>query len=715
MNKETHLLEDKINRLEPFVEQLLDKNLEERFALVEQDVRVHAFFQKREDLKKQLSRFNLQQNYLLKVCALIEQSFAIFGQGPMTSMQVENLLNVLQPVEHFYRQIGGVAGYYLRVLKLILQHKLGEEEKGLSRYLKPAVFDVRQNSQDVRQAILWGIEHLKTAAAIFPVGGAGDRLNLQDANQEPLPAALLSFCGITLLEGLIREVEGWEALYFQLKGQKITLPIALMTSHEKNNHTHILRILESQQWFGRGPESFFLMVQPLVPVITEEGEWLMKKPGIPFLKPGGHGALWKVSKDAKLFEWLEGKGCDHVFIRQINNPLGGLDYGYLPLLGLGGQHQKAFGFASCQRRLNSQEGMNVIVERGISGEGESGFTYALTNIEYTEFTKGVQEHPFESYDDYPCNTNILFANLKAVKEAVERDPLPGALVNLKSTAPYADSSGEVREVRIARLESTMQNIADTLKDTSSKQLDSLKWNTLSSFATFAERQKTISSAKRSFAGDIEDTPEKAFYDLQTNYRQILELAGVDMPKLTGLDSFLARPPFYVYLHPLVGPLYDVIRQKIAGGKLSLGSELQLSAHEVHLKNVQIQGSLCIQATALVDYSESIAFDRTGRVELIDVSIANEGLKPRQRDPIWQNQLEREGLFSLTLFGNAEFYAEGVAFHESEEILVEDGWRMSVFKEGGQRQIVKEKIEKSSWRWTYALTDDLYIALKKSPA
>ena len=43
---------------------------------------------------------------------------------------------------------------------------------------------------------------------IYPLGGAADRLGLVDPDTgECLPAAMLSYCGRTLLEGLIRDLQ----------------------------------------------------------------------------------------------------------------------------------------------------------------------------------------------------------------------------------------------------------------------------------------------------------------------------------------------------------------------------------------------------------------------------------------------------------------------------------------------------------------------------
>lgn len=45
-------------------------------------------------------------------------------------------------------------------------------------------------------------------AEIYPLGGAGDRLGLVDEETgECLPVAMLPYCGRTLLEGLIRDLQ----------------------------------------------------------------------------------------------------------------------------------------------------------------------------------------------------------------------------------------------------------------------------------------------------------------------------------------------------------------------------------------------------------------------------------------------------------------------------------------------------------------------------
>ena len=61
-----------------------------------------------------------------------------------------------------------------------------------------------------------------------------------------------------------------------------------------------------------------LIRQPLVPVVgTRDGRWLLPQALSPMMKPGGHGALWKLMLDEGVFDWLASAGRTAALIRQI--------------------------------------------------------------------------------------------------------------------------------------------------------------------------------------------------------------------------------------------------------------------------------------------------------------------------------------------------------------------------------------------------------------
>ena len=58
--------------------------------------------------------------------------------------------------------------------------------------------------------------------------------------------------------------------------------------------------------------------QPLVPVVSaEDGQWLLPEGLAPLLKPGGHGAIWKLMLDQGIFDWLSHHDREGAIVRQI--------------------------------------------------------------------------------------------------------------------------------------------------------------------------------------------------------------------------------------------------------------------------------------------------------------------------------------------------------------------------------------------------------------
>lgn len=159
---------------------------------------------------------------------------------------------------------------------------------------------------------------IRDLGEIYPLGGAGDRLGLVDSiTGECLPAAMLPYCGRTLLEGLIRDLQAREFLHFKVFGEQCITPVAIMTSSVKNNHEHIFALCEKHGWFGRGKEKFQLFEQPMVPVVAaEDGQWLINEPLSLVCKPGGHGAIWKLAHDKGIFQWFYSHGRKGATVRQ---------------------------------------------------------------------------------------------------------------------------------------------------------------------------------------------------------------------------------------------------------------------------------------------------------------------------------------------------------------------------------------------------------------
>ncbi len=683
--------------------------------------KVHEFFNKRPDL------FGLQvflsgiERYLLKILVVMDQAghvlcFSKNDKGAYVTQLVE-LLDSLIVVEDFYDQIGGVLGYYYKSIELLYQLHHGQEEESLETLYPPKGVDIDQDTGYVRDAIIQGIIHQAEMAELYPVGGAADRLKLQDEKtHEDLPAARLEFLGHTLLEGIIRDLQAREYLYFRLFHKQVTTPIALMTSHEKNNHELVQEIIQQAKYFGRDKESFKMFAQPLVPTFTEEGNWCLKAPMQLLLKPGGHGVIWKLAVQEKILEWFLSLGRKKVLVRQINNPIAGVDLGLIALTGVGCKEKKLFGFASCERRVKTSEGMNVLKER-VSKEG---IYVTLSNIEYCDFKKlGIQDRPQyegDSYSVFPSNTNILFADIAAMNQAVDRVPYPGMLVNLKAMKHYGreDPQGAV-----ARLELLMQNIADAFEEKIPKSVQENLEPDLSTFIVFNKRHKTISPTKKQFipkSGLIE-TALGCFYDYLKNCRELLQdSCGFSVPDLPREDDFLKEGPSFIAVYnPCLGPLYSVISQKIYNGSLAKGSELQLEIAEVKLENLSVEGSLLIQADQVIGHKlEGVLCysNLIGRCYLKNVCVKNQGVDFSKPNVFWKNTIYRKQSCSIRLEGASEFRAENVTLQGDVSIVVKDGERVTALQENGCVVFIREQLrsEENKSYWQYTIAPDQTIQL-----
>ena len=514
-------------------------DLHSRLSVLDRDLKVIMLLEKPSFLRSLLAGLSPECSLVIKSLVAMGQEHLLVQESMHGMDQCRALLNDLLPVESFYKDIGGIAGYHYTLLSLMCSET---EEVGQDYlYHRPPGRDISHQSREVDAHILEGIRALEYMAELYPVGGAADRLHLIEPETGLLlPAARLHFCGKTLLEALIEDVQAREYLFYKLHGKQITLPVGMMTSHEKDNHRQILSICEQNGWFGRPKEAFHFFCQPAVPLVDKEGKWCQSPEGRLLMKPGGHGVIWKLAQESGIFDAWKKRGVKKILVRQINNPVAGCDYGLLAFAGIGWAENKAFGFASCPRQVEAAEGINVLLQKKQDALDE----YCLTNVEYCDFKKwGIEDKPSQEGGDYslfPSNTNILFADLNSIEAAINRCPIPGTIVNLKKIALLDNNQA-------ARLESTMQNIADCLIDhcdpAANEKGEQLQ-QALRTFLTYHVRRKTISTTKRAFSGgSFLETPEGCFYDILQNARDLLiHFCQYDVPMLDSCERTLCHGP-----------------------------------------------------------------------------------------------------------------------------------------------------------------------------
>lgn len=706
------------------LKEILNK-LNAKQSLIEKNAFLLSLAQSQEFIKKT----PFISNFL--ATATTEESFLILsilaiGQGPIV-FNIHNsekdshelllqMLHQLTSLQNFYVSIGGIIGYHLKFLEMLEEKPFTiANQPGKIQYHNPPGYHFKEDSPELRQALRWGIESLPLFAEFYPVGGAGDRLNLTDEMGTPWPAALLPFIGKTLLEGLLRDLTAKEYLYFKLFGKQISIPIALMTSSEQQKIEHILELCRDKKWFGKPKSSFLFFKQPVVPVITTEGNWSLSAPLTLCLKPGGHGVIWKAAEENGIFDWLSSQNKPYALIRQINNPLAGTDQSIIAFMGVGSFENRNFGFLSCERQPFSSEGIDVLIER----KTHQGYSYCLTNIEYTNFFK--QEKNDSSFSKFPSNTNILFCNLKAIEKALSICSIPGLLINLKNQVPFLNEEGIHSEISGGRLESTMQNIADVMIDEFPNKLtdDECK-EQLQTFIVYSPREKIISTTKKFYKpnNSLDGTPEQAFYDLLKTHLALLKNdCGFEMEDFNNLEDFLMNGPRYTFLyHPALGPLYSIIAQKVQGGRLAPGSELQLDLAEVHIENLDIEGSLVIEGLSPLGYQDPYGVQKYGnecRCLLDQVKVRNQGIDRSIKQEYWKNQPIRSEMARIVLHEGAELEAREVTLKGDLFFEVPAFHKLTLQQGKGDRLITTlEKMSRPTWHWQYEFDHENRIKLTK---
>lgn len=338
--------------------------------------------------------------------------------------------------------------------------------------------------------------------------------------------------------------------------------------------------------------------------------------------------------------------------------------------------------------------------------------YCLTSIEYCDFSKfSIEDVAVEKgsqYSQFPSNTNILFADIATVKETVEQCPIPGMLVNLKKVS-FTDEEGHLHEQEVARLESTMQNLADCFEEENT-------W-VGKTYLTYNHRQKTISTIKKPLqeGSSLLETPEGCLYDFLRNAHDLLSnYCRIRVPEVPSMDSYIHEGPSFLFNYlPALGPLFSIIGQKIRGGAFHLHSELKLEIAEVSIENLTLEGSLHIVAKQAIGVQDGVLCysDRVGAATLKNVRVQNRGYDPKAHNVYWKEDISRHELCEILIHGDGEFVARDVTLRAAMRIEVDSGCRVTAFEENGDLKLKREILGESGKRWIYHFTDEGSILLE----
>ena len=209
-----------------------------------------------------------------------------------------------------------------------------------------------------------------------------------------------------------------------------------------------------------------------------------------------------------------------------------------------------------------------------------------------------------------------------------------------------------------------------------------------------------------------------------NASDLLKQCGVvvDVP-VGSVDEYLSRGPGFMFLHhPALGPMWEVIAQKIRGGRFIDRSELVLEIAEADIEQLTVDGSLLIHAehplgqtqrathshnnlsqhhannnvtASHIDENNSIDDTyrpdkgqsgdnlvmfgyRQPRIRLHNVTVSNQGVDwEHPSNVFWEHAVTRKECCRVELQGYSAFTAINVEIDGNKQFIVPDGYHMTI--------------------------------------
>jgi UDP-N-acetylglucosamine/UDP-N-acetylgalactosamine diphosphorylase len=168
----------------------------------------------------------------------------------------------------------------------------------------------RFSPEEARQR---GAQALKEGriAAVLVAGGQGTRLGFDD------PKGIFRIgpvSGKTLFEIHVEKVRATARRYGR------PLPLCLMTSPSTHGPTE--EFFHRHDRFGLAEEDLRIFCQGTMPAIdAASGKLLLERPDQIAVSPDGHGGMLAALKRSGLLDVLRGRGIEHLFYFQVDNPL----------------------------------------------------------------------------------------------------------------------------------------------------------------------------------------------------------------------------------------------------------------------------------------------------------------------------------------------------------------------------------------------------------
>ncbi|MBM3184063.1 MAG: hypothetical protein FJZ64_02005, partial [Chlamydiae bacterium] len=187
-----------------YLSEILQKatSSQSKLALLNAVPSVREYLEKHPYLGAILNDFPIEGEAVCKQLIAIGQLDRFMDFASMKTTSFRDFVYQLIEVDRFYRELGGIVGYQKKILEL-LQSNGGVAHQEISQFRAPTFIDITEATEEVLEAIEWGIRSLPLMVEMYPMGGAADRLHLVDETTgQELPAVKLGYAGRPLFEGL---------------------------------------------------------------------------------------------------------------------------------------------------------------------------------------------------------------------------------------------------------------------------------------------------------------------------------------------------------------------------------------------------------------------------------------------------------------------------------------------------------------------------------
>ncbi len=468
---------------------------------------------------------------------------------------------------------GGLVGYISNARKLLGEAKAGGNPfEGLVPH-QPNKVDLTFFDETYDHYEALGQKQFGKLGVVLVAGGLGERLGYNGIKLD-IPVEV-----VETTPYLAHYAACLKAMEARMESPR-PVPLVIMVSQDTGSKT--LKTLETNDYFGLKKEQVHILVQELVPAISDnDGALALKAKYKLVLKPHGHGDIHMLLHTSGLAAKLESEGIEHLLFIQDTN---GQVFNAMPAA-LGVSVEKGYDF-------------NSIAVNRIPGEAVGGLaklvgngTELTLNVEYNQLDPLLRatvspegDVPNEQgFSMFPGNINVLVIRMASYVRILEKSQgIIAEFVNPK----YADETKSAFK-KPTRLETMMQDLPKLFgpDEKVGVSIFDRRWS-------FSANKNNIADAAAKYeAGGPPESAASAESDFYLAGRMRLEAAGCAVAPAD--EELILGVPFTpgpkVLLRPAFAMTLAEAREKISGCTISDEATLILDGKDIALEGVELAG------------------------------------------------------------------------------------------------------------------------------